>query len=138
LPAIDLAVIAGHRKRTIHTPDTCLQSVGWETLSQRHVDFMITGLNVHAMKEIKESDGHRILVTYLFTDGEYSSPSLASYQTEQLIKRLRSRVPEGALIRISVELTNRDAESERLSDEFATAILPNLMGALRSVHLDVR
>jgi EpsI family protein len=136
-PEIELAVIAGHRKKSIHTPDTCLQSTGWETLSQRHADFSITGRTVHAMKEVKEADGRRLLVTYLFTDGEYSTPSLASYQTEQLLKRFKSRVPVGALVRISVMLGGDDSATEKLSDEFAAAILPGVMSALRSAHLNV-
>src|SRR5579871_5179453 len=37
----ELAVIAGHRKRSVHTPYVCMRGGGWEILSQHRVDLHI-------------------------------------------------------------------------------------------------
>src|SRR5947209_8593485 len=40
---IELAVIAGSRKKTVHTPAYCMPGSGWEILSQKTVEIPLKG-----------------------------------------------------------------------------------------------
>lgn len=134
---VEFTVIVGHRKRTVHTPTLCLNGGGWEVLSQRYLDIPIEGRKVHAVRQLMTREGTQAYMTYFFTDGDYSSPSLAQYQTVQLLKRLRASVPLGALVRMIVPITSSPADADEISDSFALATLPRVLNTLHNTHLEL-
>ena len=133
----ELTVVMGHRKRTVHTPTLCMSGGGWETLSQRYLDLPLPGRKVHAVRQLMTREGKRLLMTYFFTDGDYCSPSLAQFQTVQLIQRLKASVPIGALVRTTVPVGSDQAASEQISDEFAAATVPQILETLRHTRVEM-
>lgn len=134
----ELAVIAGHRKSSVHTPGFCMVGGGWEITSQQVHTVALPGRTVEAVRATMVSEGHQILATYFFTDGEDSTSSLVRFQGTQLLKRFRSQVPVGALVRIIVPVRTSVEDAGKLSDEFAAATVPPVLATLRSVHLETR
>lgn len=128
--SIELAVIAGHRKKTVHTPDYCLAGGGWETLMQRDVMIKIGGKQVPAVRALMLRDNKQVVATYFFTDGEYCTRSLLQFQGAQIVKRLRSRGSLGALIRIMAPVSGTASEAEELTNDFAETTLPDLFKKL--------
>lgn len=135
---VQLAVIAGHRKRSIHTPAFCMAGGGWETLSQQNTTLQIAGRTIPATRELMTNNGTDIVVTYFFTDGDYCSPSLTDFQAVQLLKRFRRHVPMGALVRVIVPVTTNERQADALSDQFATVAVPPVMSSLRNAQLEIR
>ncbi len=127
-----LAVVAGHRKETVHTPVFCLARVGWETIARRRHVLQLGARKVTAVRMRVLQEGREMLVTYFFTDGEYSTDALSRFQVVQLMKRLRLQVPLGALVRVIVPVGSDAAAAERTADEFSTATLPRVLDSLRT------
>lgn len=134
----ELAIIAGHRKKSVHTPGFCMSAGGWELLSQQPYNLNIGDRKITANRSIFSQKGQRMVATYYFTDGSFTTPKLVQFQMVQLLKRFQAGVPLGALVRILVPVTRDQAHAERLSDEFAAATLPTVMQSLRSTKLQVR
>lgn len=133
----ELTVVMGHRKRTVHTPTLCMSGGGWEVVSQRYLDLPLPDRKIHAVRQLMTREGHRVTMTYFFTDGEFCSASLAQFQTVQLMKRLKANVPLGALVRTIVPADGELAEADKLSDEFAQATLPGLLNTLQTTRLEM-
>ena len=136
--SVELTVVMGHRKRTVHTPTLCMTGGGWEILSQRYLDIPLPGRQVHAMRQLMMRQGHLLMMTYFFTDGIFCSPSLAHFQTVQLVSRLKANVPIGALVRTIVPVGSDVAAAENLSDSFTQATLPTLLQTIRNTRLQMR
>jgi EpsI family protein len=136
--AVELAVIVGHRKRSIHTPGFCMAGGGWETLWQQSQDLMLDGRKIPAIRSLLSKNNQLLLITYFFTNGDYSTRNLIAFQGEQMVKRLRSEVPLGAMVRILTPVRSDQAAAERLSDEFAQATVAPVLQELRQVQLHVK
>lgn len=135
---VQLAVIAGHRKKSIHTPAFCMAGGGWETLSEQTTQLRLPGRSIEADRELMDQNGTRIVATYFFTDGSYCSPSLTTFQAVQLLKRFRTRIPMGALVRVIVPVRTTEAQADALTDQFASATIPQIMIALRRAQIEIR
>lgn len=131
---IEIAVIAGHRKKTVHTPDFCLVGGGWETLSQRDVVLTAGDSSVPAVQALLLRDGERMMATYFFTDGESSFRSLPQFQIRQIVKRLQGRTSLGAMVRILSSASQGEGDVAKRSDDFARTTLPAVFAALK--HAD--
>ena len=131
---IGIAVIAGHRKQTVHTPAFCMAGGGWNTLLENDVTILPGSGRIEAVRAVMESEGHRILVTYFFTDGARSRRSLTTFQAEQLWERLRGTAPSGALVRLITPIGADRSRAERLSDAFAAAVLPAVLKRMREAR----
>ncbi|HZT42994.1 MAG TPA: EpsI family protein [Chthonomonadaceae bacterium] len=132
-----LAVIAGHQKRSIHTPGFCMTGSGYETLTQGECTLHLPdGTEITATRALMQQDKLRLVTTYFFTDGSYSTPSLVQFQGVQLLKRFQSTIPLGALVRILVPVRGEDvAGANKLSDTFAQSTVPGVLAALRQARL---
>jgi EpsI family protein len=133
---IELAVIAGHRRQTLHAPDYCLTSSGLEMIREVDCQLPLDSGAVQAKRmfmtsDTKEGKQGQALFTYFFTDGDYSTPSLPRFQAAQLMKRFRRVVPLGALVRVTAPFTTDPGAAIRLTDEFSRATLPAI---LRRLH----
>ena len=135
--AAELAVIAGHHKKSVHTPGFCLAGGGWETLWQKEGEIGLGERSIPTQQALMNKEGARMLVTYFFTNGEYCSRNLMQFQGVQFLRRLRSQVPEGALVRIVVPLYGKEEEAKALTEEFAQATLPGTLEALRQVQISI-
>jgi EpsI family protein len=131
----ELAVLAGHRKKTVHTPAFCMLGDGWQVLSQAGTTLTLPNGKVSAARSVMTMDGRELAVTYFFTDGDYSTASLAQFQAVQLLKRFRSQVPLGALVRIIVPV--KHGEPDNLTGPFAAETLPPVLAALKRERLHV-
>jgi EpsI family protein len=130
-----IAVIAGHQKRSVHTPAYCMPGGGWEVLSQEPYELSLPGRKVPAVRALMRSDdGAGLVVTYFFTDGQYATRNLVRFQGEQLLKRLRNQVPLGALVRILVPIRKDSITAAALSDRFAKATVPTVMAQIRQAR----
>jgi EpsI family protein len=134
----EIAVIAGHRKQSIHTPGFCMVGGGWEITSQEVHTLALPDRKVEATRSVMTSKGLRLVATYFFTDGEFSTRNVLEFQGSQILKRFQREVPIGALVRVIVPVQSTQADAEKLSDEFAQATVPSVLTALRSVHLEAR
>lgn len=132
--SVEIAVVAGHRKRTVHTPSYCMLGGGWEVLTQRPATIPLPRQAVRATRMLMTKDGHRMLVTYFFTDGDYTAATLLPFQGEQLLRRFRTRTPIGALVRIRVPVAGDPADAARLSDDFARVTVPSVLARLRAAQ----
>jgi EpsI family protein len=130
-----IAVIAGHQKRSVHTPAYCMPGGGWEVLSQEPYELSLPGRKVPAVRALMRSDdGAGLVVTYFFTDGQYATRNLVRFQGEQLLKRFRNQVPLGALVRILVPIRKDSVAAAKLSDRFARATVPTVMARIHQMR----
>lgn len=133
-----LAVIAGHRKKSIHTPSFCMLGGGWDVLTQHNTQIRTSGRAIPASRMLMSKDGQRILVTYYFTNGDFCTSDLVQFQSLQMLQRFQARAPLGALIRVIVPVLETETEAVALTDEFAQATLPPVMTALREARRKMR
>jgi len=134
----ELAVIAGHRKRTVHTPGFCMAGSGWDVVTQHNRNLNIEGRTIQVSEQLMSSEKAKVkkLVTFFFSDGNFTTASLSRFQFKQLMKRFSSGVPIGALVRIIVPVEGSDAKAARQqTNEFAMATLPQVLEALRTAKL---
>ena len=131
----ELAVVAGHRKKTLHTPGFCMVGGGWEVTSQKSRTIRIGSQQVPAVQSVLMKGNERLLATYFFSDGEYTTDSLPKFLAVQTFKRIRARTPVGALVRIIVPITETVAKASGLTEEFSGAAVPPVLQRLRSVRL---
>ncbi len=132
---INFTVIAGHRKKTVHTPSSCMTSEGWETTEAQALPIDIPGQRVDATSSVMFKNGLSVIALYTFTDGDYSTGSLSRFQMVQLFRRFRAKVPIGALVRIVVPIKGDRAAATKLAEEFAAANLPAVLSSLRNAHV---
>jgi EpsI family protein len=135
---VEIAVIAGHRKQSVHTPGFCMVGGGWEITSQEAHTLALPGRKVEATRSVMTNKGQQLVATYFFTDGEFSTRNILEFQGSQLLKRFQREVPIGALVRVIVPVQRTQADAEKLSDEFAQATVPSVLAALHSVHLETK
>ena len=136
-----LAVIAGHRKKTVHSPGFCMVGGGYELLAQRNIQIPLPtqpDAKITATQALLTKDGHGLLATYFFTDGELATNSLVSFQGAQIVKRVRGESPLGAVVRILVAVDRDAGGAEKLAGGCALATLPQVMGSLTEARLPVR
>lgn len=133
--AAEIAVVAGHRKQSVHTPGFCMAGGGWEVMSRRECSLPLADGPVPATRALMLRNGSQLLVTYFFTDGRYSTPNLMKFQGMQLVRRLQARVPLGALVRIIVPVGKDPLAAEKLADEFAQSTVPPVLKSLREARL---
>lgn len=134
----ELAVIAGHRKKTVHTPGFCMAGGGWETLWQQETLIALPDRKVTATQALMAREGRQILVTYFFTDGDYCTRSLVQFQGVQMLKRFHARVPLGALVRLIIPVQTDEDAARTLQADFARALLPPVLQSLRQARLEVK
>ena len=131
----ELAVIAGHHKQSVHTPAFCMTGGGWDTISQQQSEIVLADRTIPAMQMRMSQEGHQILVTYFFTNGDFSTRNLIQFQGAQFLRRFRSEIPEGALVRIIVPVRQTDQEAQQLTNDFARTLLPATLTRLSQVRL---
>ena len=127
----ELAVIAGHKKCTVHTPAFCMAGGGWETLEQAPHPLSIAGEKIQSTRSVMTREGHRIMLTYYFTDGRFATNNLVQFQTHQLMQRLYGKGSTGALVRIIAPVAEDIESTKNQSDDFAGQVLPQVMRTLR-------
>ena len=132
----ELAIIGGHRKKTIHNPAFCMAGGGWDTLWLRGTTLHFPGRNVPSTVALMSREGKQILVTYFFTDGDFSTGSLLKFQGVQALKRLRGSSSPGALIRIVVPVRQDEMPARLLTADFAGATVPPVLASLRRARLE--
>ncbi len=133
----EIAVIAGHRKKSVHTPGFCMIGDGWEMLEQRNYDLHVGDRTIPAIRSVMLKEKKQLITTYFFTDGEYCTNNLLKFQGTQLLRRFKSEMPIGALVRTIVVVQTTKQAAEQLSDEFAEATVPPVMKSLRDVKLKI-
>jgi EpsI family protein len=133
----EIAVIAGHKKKTVHTPGFCMVGDGWELLEQRTYDLEIGSRTIPCMRSLMVKDKQQLIATYFFTDGDFCTNNLLRFQAAQLLHRFRSEPPIGALVRTIVVMENDRQEAEKLSDDFARATVPVVLRNLREAKLKI-
>lgn len=126
-----MAVIAGHKKRTVHTPAYCMPGAGWEIASQETVPVVLGDRTVSATRAtMTDNKGRTLLTTYFYTDGEFVTNNLVKFQGEQLMKRFRRELPLGALVRIIVMIRTTPQDAAQLSDDLAQKTLPKVLNRI--------
>ena len=104
----ELAVVAGHHKRSVHAPGFCMVGGGWDTLWQRDTEISIPNRTIPAIQMMMSKEGRQMLVTYFFTTGGFCARSLIQFQGIQFLRRIHGESTEGALVRISVAVKPGD------------------------------
>jgi EpsI family protein len=139
---IQFAVIAGHRKKTVHTPGACMVGGGWDVITAQDSVLEVDGQSIPISRSVmsNEKDGGSIVVSFFFTDGSYHTPSIVKYQLQQLKKRFMSRdIPLGALVRIITPAGQGSPAQIKAADaltaEFANATLPKVLRSMRETKL---
>ena len=139
---VELMVIVGHRKRSIHLPSYCMAGGGWDTLSQRDVSLpQPGGLAIPAAQARMTRDGSTTLATYFFTDGVHNTRSLTQFQAQQIADRFHAHLAPGALVRILIPTGNGPDAPQKaaaLTENFAASVLPSVLDSLRNARLEVR
>ena len=136
--AVDLTVIAGHRKRTVHHPGYCMVGGGWDAVSQRRHTMRVGDREVTVTRVLMTKENQAMVGTYFFTDGELATTSMQQFQWSQLKQRLQGKTPLGALVRVLVPVVERGNEgvlaAEKLSDDFAGELLPTVLQSMREAR----
>ncbi|HEU4751501.1 MAG TPA: exosortase-associated EpsI family protein, partial [Armatimonadota bacterium] len=60
---VGLVVVAGRRKKTVHTPGFCMPSAGWEVMTQNSHPLPIAGHAIVSTRALMVKDGRQILTT---------------------------------------------------------------------------
>ena len=132
---VELAIVAGHKKRTVHTPGFCMAGGGWETLRQSQPSLSVDGRQIEATQLLQSRQGNHILTTYYFTDGDFATNNLMRFQGTQLLKRFQASVPLGAMVRILAPVVTKPERAEALTNRVAAEVLPEVMAGLRARRL---
>jgi EpsI family protein len=135
---VELAVIAGHRKRSIHTPGFCMVGGGWETVRQSQPALEADGRRIPTTQMLQVRENHTVLTTYFFTDGNFATNNLMRFQGEQLLKRFQSSVPLGAMVRIIAPVSTDPSRAEALTKRVAAEVLPGVLAGLRQRRLQTQ
>jgi EpsI family protein len=133
----ELAVIAGHRKKTVHTPGFCMMGGGWETLWQQDTTLTLSDRQIDTTQALMSREQRQILVTYFFTDGDYCTHNLLQFQGMQILQRFRARASLGALARIIVPVQGDETTARALTADFARATLPTVLATLRRARHEI-
>lgn len=128
---VELAVVAGHRKRTVHSPGFCMAGGGWEPVLRRQVRLPLGRQAVTASCALLERGASRQWVTYFFTDGRTATDDLLRFQLLQFGSRLRGRPAPGALVRLILPARRGEIGPPARLAEFASTVLPSVIGRLR-------
>ena len=128
----EIAVIAGHRKQTVHTPTFCMAGGGWETVSAQPAAIIIDGQTIEATQMVMAKQNHELVATFFFSDGSWHTNNLTLFQAHQMQTRLRGQTPVGALVRIIVPVRTSRENANQLTKEFAQAILPEVISRLQA------
>jgi EpsI family protein len=133
--SVELTVIAGRHKKSVHTPGYCLPGNGWEVVQQQSRRMSLPDGQIPVTQAVMGNDaGQRMLVTYYFTDGRFATNNIGVYQFKQLAKRFKRQSSLCAMVRVVVPVhTDLDA-ARALNDEFSTAAFPRVMNALREME----
>lgn len=131
---LEFAVIAGHRKQTVHTPAYCMVGGGWEKVSTKNIELSLPTVKIPAVRSIMIKERQELMVTYFFTDGDSSTTDLTSFQGTQFLRRIRGENPLGALVRIAVPITRDRTAAERLSMEFVNEHVPKVLSLLKEAR----
>lgn len=126
-----LAVLAGHRKQTVHTPAFCMAGGGWNTLFESNLDIRLGEDVIPATKAIMENSSNRLMMIYFFTNGDKSLRSLSKFQFEQFKNRLYGKIQQGALIRVIVPILKDQKASEILSEDFFKSVIPDILKQIK-------
>jgi EpsI family protein len=132
---VELAIVAGHKKRTVHTPGFCMAGGGWETLKQSQPTLGVEERQIQATQMLQSRQGRRVLTTFFFTDGDFATNSLLSFQGAQLLKRFQADVPLGAMVRILAPVGTTPERAEALTQRVAAEVLPGVLAGLRERRL---
>ena len=135
---VELAIIAGHHKKSVHTPAFCMAGGGWDTLWQQQSTITLADRSIPAMQMLMAKDGNHMLVTYFFTNGDYCTRNLIQFQGAQFLSRLHADIREGALVRILVPIANGEDAAKLLTDEFGRAVIPAALANLREVRIPIQ
>jgi|YelNatPaOPRAMG01_1025707.scaffolds.fasta_scaffold28786_2 EpsI family protein len=131
---VDLAVIAGHRKQSIHTPGFCMVGGGWEITGRKPVTVNLPTGPLTVMQSFMAQSGHQLVALYFYTDGSYSTDNLIKFQAVELLKRIERRAPEGALVRVIVPMRGDPNPAVDLAHDFLLHAAPNILSALKSIQ----
>lgn len=127
---LQLAIVAGHRKKTIHTPIFCMTGGGWEIVTQRSVNLHAGDQLIPATQVLLAQNKTYILATYFFTNGFYHTSNLLSFQFVQILNKYKMSTPTGALVRIITSASNEN-KSKQITEEFANTAIPVILKELR-------
>jgi len=128
---LELAVIAGHKKQTVHTPSYCMVGGGWERVSIADANLQVGTLKIPAVHTIMVKGNQELMVTYFFTNGELFTCDLVRFQGMQMLHRLQGKSSLGALVRIAVPVTKGRGVARALINEFASTNLASLIEAIK-------
>lgn len=128
---LELAVIAGHKKQTIHTPSYCMVGGGWEKVSVNDADLQVGNLKIPIVNTIMIKGNQELMVAYFFTDGDVFTRDLVRFQGIQMLHRLQGKSSLGALVRIAVPVTKGRDAARSLISEFANVNFLRLIDAIR-------
>lgn len=131
---VSLLAIPAAAPADLPAPSRYLVSGGWEVLAQGPCRFRIGQDDLEGTQAVVTGGEGRVglLVTQLYTDGEWGTGGLLRFRWRQLLSRLAGRPRQSALVRVSVPL-GRDAErAGRLTEEFCAGALPAVLAALRA------
>lgn len=131
---VDLAVIAGHRKQSIHTPGFCMVGGGWEITSRKPVTINLPTGPLTVMQSFMAQSGQQLVALYFYTDGSYSTDNLIKFQGMELLKRIERHAPEGALVRVIVPIRGDPSPAVNLAHDFLINSAPSILNALKSIQ----
>lgn len=136
---VQLAVIAGRDKQSLHTPTFCMIGSGWDLLVQRRAVIAIAASRIPVVESVFIGSGDRehvttkLLMTYFFTDGFDNEVDLLRFQWRQIINRFHGDRRIAAMVRITVPFSGSESEAQARTVDFARSVVPPVLRSLRSV-----
>lgn len=131
---VDLAVIAGHRKKTIHTPDYCLAGGGWDTIAQHDSYLMLKGKRIRTVRSLLMHEKNQVVAVYFYTDGDATMTSLVEFQLHQMRRRMLAKGSLGALVRFLAPVNTTPEEAHQRIQEFAEETLPVILTRMQAAQ----
>ena len=127
--SVEIAVIAGRRKKTVHTPEYCLLGGGWDIVAARRIHECSRPPG--AGDPVAAGSRRRTHGSDLFLHRrriEYAQSAAVSGGADRQTAR-GGHAPLGAMVRNRSSGDNPE-DAQRLSDDFARATLPAVFAAL--------
>jgi len=131
---IELSTIAGRKRSTLHSPGSCLVGCGWERLDESEHAVILGDGQVRMTRALMGLGSRQLLVTYFFTDGARSAPTLLGFQAAGLWQQFRSRSRMQAVVRIVAPVRSSLAETQALSDDFLLQVVPKVLKSIRQAQ----
>jgi len=124
---INLTVIYGRKRTSIHSPAVCLVGAGWATIEKEPVEIELLDSGeapLRMTRMLLQKEHEKTVVYYSFLSEGNSTGNWSEFQGRMLVARLSGREARGALLRFIVPVRGDPSAVDEESLKFIRMVYP--------------